>query len=666
MQPVETPRIYSGRYELTHLVARGGMAQVYRAVDRQLDRPVALKVLFPELSVDRAFVERFRREAQAAANLSHPNIVPVFDWGEDDGAYFIVMEYVEGRPLSAVLRDPERLPPRQIATIGASVASALAFAHRHNVVHRDVKPGNVLITPEGEVKVTDFGIARAVNTEESLTQTGAVMGTAAYFSPEQAEGKVVDARSDIYSLGVVLYEMCVGRPPFTGESPVAVASKHVRDAPVLPRAVNPTVPVALEAVVMKALAKNPDDRYGSAEEFRADLLRFADGRPVEAADPGATSMMMAVGAAATTHAITSTPRTQAIPVVDEGALTAEEEQQRKRRNRWLVALLILLLVALGVLGFFLLRSVGVFGGNVTVPNVVGEPLSIATQTLENDHLTVGTTTSRADNAAKDTVLATNPAHGASVAKNSAVNLVLSAGPNVPIVQVPSVTGLQLSAAIQQLQAAGLTYTVKYTTSDKPEGTVLTQEPAGGSKIKANVPIALTVSGTQTSVSVPSVLGQSPTNAGALLTRAGLNIGTQTSSCSSQFGQGLIAAQNPAGGANVPPNTAVNLVISSGSCASVPNVVGQTAQSAQSMISGAGLVANTTTDSTCPNNAQNGNVDSQNPAGGAQVASGTTVTISVCQSTTTTSASTTTTTGNTTSTTGGAQGIGAPGGAKRGR
>ncbi len=652
MQPVETPRVYCGRYELTHLVARGGMAQVYRAMDRQLDRPVALKVLFPELSVDRAFVERFRREAQAAANLSHPNIVPVFDWGEDDGTYFIVMEYVEGRPLSAVLRDPERLPPRQIATIGASVASALAFAHRHSVVHRDVKPGNVLLTPDGEVKVTDFGIARAVNTEESLTQTGAVMGTAAYFSPEQAEGKVVDARSDIYSLGVVLYEMCVGKPPFTGDSPVAVASKHVRDTPVLPRAANPAVPAALEAVVMKAMAKNPDDRYGSAEEFRADLLRFADGRPVEAADPGVTSMMTAVGAAATTRAITTTGRTQAIPPVDSGPFTTQEDLRRRRRNRWLVALLILLLVALAVLGFFLLRSVGVFGGNVTVPNVVGEPESVATQTLQNDHLSVGTTTSRASTATKGTVLSTHPAAGASVSKNSSVNLVLSAGPNVPIVQVPSVAGQQLAAAIQQLQAAGFTYTVKYTTSDKPEGTVLSQTPAGGAKVHANVPIALTVSGTQTSVSVPSVLGQSPTNAGALLTRAGLNIGSQTSACSSQYGTGLVSSQNPAGGANVPPNTAVNLVISNGSCVSVPSVIGQTASSAQSQISGAGLVANTTTDTACANNAQPGNVDGQNPAGGAEVPNGSTVNITVCQpATTTTTTSTTTPSSSTTSTTG---------------
>ncbi len=649
MQPVDTPRIYSGRYELTHLVARGGMALVYRAVDRELDRAVALKVLFPELSIDRAFVERFRREAQAAANLSHPNIVPVYDWGEDDGTYFIVMEFVEGRPLSAVLREDPPMEPERIARIGAGVAAALAFAHRHGVVHRDVKPGNILMTPEGDVKVTDFGIARAINTEESLTQTGAVMGTAAYFSPEQAEGKGVDARSDIYSLGVVLYEMSVGRPPFTGDSPIAVASKHVRDHPVLPRVANPAVPAAFEAVVMKALAKNPADRYASAEELRADLLRFADGRPVEALDPAATSVMGAVGAFDATEAVMRTGQTQVVPL-DGGIYPGsdDEEKMRKRRTRRLVALLAVLLVALAVVAFFLVRALG-GGSNVGVPDVVGLPQAVAVQTLQNDGLDVGQITSQENSRAKGTVLSTDPSSGTSVAKSSVVDLVVSAGPNVPIVTVPPVKGDPLAQAIQALNAVGLNYSVHNVSSNQPEGTVLNQFPAGGSKVKQTVKVLLTVSGNQTSVAVPSVVGQAPTAAGAILNQAHLNVGSQTGACSDTYAGGLVSAQNPQAGVTVPPNTAVSVVISTGRCATVPGVVGQDAASAQQAISAAGLVANTVFDTACPGGASSGSVDGQNPAANTQVANGSTVTISVCQSSTTTTPPTTTptTTPNTT-------------------
>src|SRR6267142_1357591 len=252
-------QVFSNRYEIDREIARGGMAEVYLARDQSLNRPVALKALFPEFAREPSFVERFRREAQAAANLNHPNIVAIYDWGQESGTYFIVMEYVEGRSLRDLVRSESPLDPNQAAEITAEIASALAFAHRNGVVHRDVKPGNVLLTRSGNVKVTDFGIARA-GASDGLTQTGSVMGTATYFSPEQAQGLAVDGRSDVYSLGVVLYEMVTGVAPLTAASPVSVAYKHVREEPVPPSQRNTDVPPALEQIIMSALAKDPDHR----------------------------------------------------------------------------------------------------------------------------------------------------------------------------------------------------------------------------------------------------------------------------------------------------------------------------------------------------------------------------------------------------------------------
>ncbi|HEX3795484.1 MAG TPA: Stk1 family PASTA domain-containing Ser/Thr kinase [Acidimicrobiales bacterium] len=646
MEPVDTPRVFSNRYELTHLIARGGMAQVYRARDRQLDRPVALKVLFPELSVDRAFVERFRREAQAAANLSHPNIVPVFDWGEDNGAYFIVMEFIDGRPLSAVLRESGPLSGQQTATIGANVAAALAFAHRNGVVHRDVKPGNVLITADGTVKVTDFGIARAMNTEESLTQTGAVMGTAAYFSPEQAEGHGVDSRSDIYSLGVVLYEMSTGKPPFTGDSPVAVASKHVRDQPVMPRVVNPAVPVALEAVIMKAMAKSPDQRYQSAEEFRADLLRFADGRPVEATDPGLTSIVAPVDA---TQAVAVTGQTPAV-MAGPSAAVSRAELDRQRRTRGLVALLVTLLVVLAVIAFFLVRSIG-SGGNVTVPSVAGESVQTATQALENLGLVVGSTSTKTSSTVtKGNVISSDPTAGTKVDKKSQVSLVVSGGPTVTNVNVPMVTGLQFLAATEALNKAGLSYKADYITSKQPSGTVISQNPPGNSQAKSTTVVKLTVSGSQSSATVPNVVGSTPVAAGGMLQSSNLTAGTQTTACSQQFAQGLVASQMPAAGTQQPTGSPVNLVVSSGPCsATVPNVVGQTQDSASSMLTGDGLTPAFTQIDCTLNGGTPGVVQTQDPAPGTTLNTPATVTMEVCEANTTTTSSggggtTTTTTG----------------------
>src|SRR5688500_4985007 len=278
------PTVFNGRYELHRRLGRGGMAEVFLARDLQLDRPVAVKVLFPEFANDPAFVARFRREAQAAANLNHPNIVSVFDWGQEHGTYFIVMEYVDGRTLAEILRADGPLPPERAVDVATDVAAALGAAHAAGVLHRDIKPGNILVAPSGRVKVADWGIGRAMDAaaEENLTQTGAVMGTATYFSPEQAQGLSLDPRSDLYSLGVVLYESLTGKPPFQGDRPVAIAYKHVQEQPRPPRSLNLDVPPELEAIVLQLLAKDPANRYASADALRDDLRRYREGGAVEA------------------------------------------------------------------------------------------------------------------------------------------------------------------------------------------------------------------------------------------------------------------------------------------------------------------------------------------------------------------------------------------------
>ena len=608
------------------------MAQVYRAHDRLLDRPVALKVLFPELSVDRAFVERFRREAQAAANLSHPNIVPVFDWGEDGGTYYIVMEYIDGQPLSQALRNGGPMPPAQVARIGAQVADALSYAHRHGVIHRDVKPGNVLLTADGQVKVTDFGIARAVNTEESLTQTGAVMGTATYFSPEQAEGVGVDARSDIYSLGVVLFEMVAGRPPFLGDTPVAIASKHVRDHPPVLRDLNPTVPPALEAIIAKAMAKSPDLRYQSAGDLEADLRRFVDGRPVTAPD-AATTAMLAGGALGATGVMGAVHPTQTVPVADGRRPVPAEE--RSNVGRWLL-LLLALLVVLGVIVYFVLRGLGYVGSNTfAMPTVRGKPAAAATAVLQGKGLDVASERPQTSTTVTKTdVISTDPAAGTNVTKGQHVTLVVSSGP-AATVTVPTVTKTQtFTSAAAILQGDTLIAKEIAKSGTKPTGTVLGQTPPAGKKVKKHSTVNVTVS-SQNAVPVPTVVGVSEATAGSRLGAANLTVGSQKSACSNQYQSGDVSAQTPPSGRTVAPRSAVNLTISSGPCpVTVPTVLHKPATAAKATLQGKGFTVASSTTSSC-SVATNGNVVTETPAGGRSVPSGSTVNIGVCKATPTT-------------------------------
>jgi len=644
----EAPRsVYNERYELVGQIARGGMAEVYLARDLRLDRPVALKVLFPELSVDRNFVERFRREAQAAANLSHPNIVPVYDWGEADHTYFIVMEFIDGETLSDIIKAEAPLLPDRAAGIGAAVAAALAFAHRYGVVHRDVKPGNVLITGDGEVKVADFGIARAAGTDESLTQTGAVMGTATYFSPEQAQGEGVDARTDIYSLGVVLYEMVTGKPPFSGNNPLAIAYKHVREEPPAPRSVNPAIPPAFEAIVLKAMAKSPEDRYDTAQALRADLLRFRQGRAVQATPivaatvPDSTRVLGAVPAGA--DATVVTPPTRRV---------VSEEQGPKRRTGAYVALLLGLLAVLAVVLFLLAHTLGLFGGSTpataSIPSVLGNSVSQATQTLQHDHFKVAT---NPPNATSGTVTDENPKAGTT--QPTATLVTLTVGPNQ--VSIPDVTGKNEADASSALQAAGFKVQVQQQPSRSAQpGVVLSQAPTGMAAQGSTV--TLTVAAAPTQVTVPDVSGDTVSQAGATLGRANLTPGSSTSEPSSSIHAGNVIRTSPPAGASVSPGSSVDLVTSSGSQqVTVPDVTGQSqGQAAATLIADGFRVVKayqpTSTQSL------NNDVVAQSPTGNTTVSAGSTVTITIGQytapttSSPTSSSTSTTGPGGTTSTT----------------
>ncbi|HVM41360.1 MAG TPA: Stk1 family PASTA domain-containing Ser/Thr kinase, partial [Acidimicrobiia bacterium] len=557
------PELYSNRYEILRHVARGGMAEVYLARDHLLDRPVALKVLFPEYARDEAFVERFRREAKAAAQLNHPNIVAVYDWGEEGGTYFIVMEYVEGQSLRDMIHREGPLLPERAAEITADIAAALGFAHRHGVVHRDVKPGNVLITSHGQVKVTDFGIARG-REAGALTRTGMVMGTATYFSPEQAQGLDVDPRSDVYSLGVVLYEMAVGSAPFSGDDPVAIAYQHVREEATPPSVRNPDVPVDLERVILTALAKTPADRYPSAEDMRADLIRFTRGLPV-AATP-VTAMMAETADATMVGRAATADHTQAVDRTMVGAgpppTPYEEPSGNRRMAAYIVTLIALLLVVAGLL-YLLARSLGIVGGggSVVVPEVVGMQLDEARQELEDLGLEVDPEFVENAEVPENQVFAQDPEAGEKVDEGDVVVVRVSQG--VGSAPVPDVIDREFEAAEEILEDAGFDVRRAAEFSDEvEEGRVIRTSPEAGEEAELGTTVTVVVSSGSEPVEVPNVVGQSAVDAAETLAAAGFDVET-TRQPSDSVAEGDVISMNPAAGTQAERGTTVTIVVSSG-------------------------------------------------------------------------------------------------------
>ncbi len=551
------PRLLGDRYELDGVVGRGGMAEVYRAHDIRLDRTVAIKTLRIDLARDQTFQARFRREAQSAASLNNPSIVAVYDTGEDMATGlpvpYIVMEYVDGRTVRDLLQADHRLLPERALEIVDGVLGALDYSHQSGIVHLDIKPGNVMVTRNGDIKVMDFGIARAMSDDQAtMTQTAQVIGTAQYLSPEQARGERVDARSDLYSTGCLMYELLTGRPPFTGDSPVAIAYQHVRENPVPPSVVDPEIPSWADAIVLKAMAKDPADRYQSAAEMRMDVQRAMNGMAVAAP----TRMDMYGRTQQMGGATVMASPTTAVPPYGYGQDESDGGPPRRsyRALLWILGLL----VVLGAVGALAYMMFGGSGKTYAVPLVQGLPQAKAVQEVSAAHLQPKVADKPSSGVTKGDVISTNPAEGDTVKVNTVVTLFVSSGPNQ--VTVPNVVGESASAAQGQLSNLGLTVRqVPDSTSNQPAGTVTRQSPGGNAQVSPGSTITISVSGGE--VTVQSVVGDSAATAVSVLQSQGLTVitkqGTQAGAT-----PGNVFAQTPAANTSVPQHSQVTIYVQS--------------------------------------------------------------------------------------------------------
>jgi beta-lactam-binding protein with PASTA domain/tRNA A-37 threonylcarbamoyl transferase component Bud32 len=637
------PVVVNGRYELGRRIGRGGMAEVFVARDKLLDRPVAIKILFAEYAKDPLFVERFRREAMSAASLNHPNIVGVYDWGQVDTTYYIAMEYVQGRTLADILQKHERLSVLQACDIALDIASALSSAHAAGVAHRDIKPANVIVSATGHVKVADFGIARAIGAaiEQGLTQTGAVMGTATYFSPEQAQGAQPDPRSDLYSLGVIMYEMLAGQPPFTGENAIAIAYKQVHDAPIPLRTKNPEVSPAFSAIVMKCLAKDRDRRYPTALALADDLRRFVDGKEVLAlldeqaaiADAGPTTQLPVVDGDMNDEAYDAQPTT-VLPSTGRRGLGSAgsrggdyppyDDVVPRRTAAWLLGSVvsILALVAVAIFGFRALTDENA-GANISIPNVIGLNIEEAKSLLIDLGLTPIEDPKVRDNASNDIVYEQSPT--ANTLARQGENVILVYNPGFVPVIVPNLVGLSVQEATDVLKQVGLRLVVdKFVASlDIPANQILLQSPTAGLGARPNSGVTVDVSGGTNTVRVPDVIGDEQGAAVKLLTATPLNfVVTVVSEASDVIEAGRVIRSDPLGDTAVAPGGPITLYVSTGKpLVAVPNVVGQDGASSATQLASLGFVVTLDDQPLAAGDPLNGKVLSQSVAGGTTVVPG---------------------------------------------
>lgn len=610
-----TPQHLSDRYELGEILGFGGMSEVHLARDLRLHRDVAVKVLRADLARDPSFYLRFRREAQNAAALNHPAIVAVYDTGEAETAAgplpYIVMEYVDGITLRDIVHNEGPIPPRKAIEIIADACQALNFSHQHGIIHRDVKPANIMISRTGAVKVMDFGIARALADSSSVTQTAAVIGTAQYLSPEQARGDSVDARSDVYSLGCVLYEILTGEPPFIGDSPVSVAYQHVREAPVPPSVKNEAISADLDAVVLKALAKNPDNRYQTAAEMRADLVRVHNGEPPEApkvlTDADRSSLISAAAANRSAQPMQVPPRQS-----DFGT----RRTSRGSVGRWLIAVVVLAVLTVAVT--WAINAISGPTHSVQIPSVKDQSSADAIATLQNKGFKVRTLQKPNSTVPPDHVISTDPGAGEAAEQGSEVTINVSTGPEQR--EIPDVSNLSYSDAVRRLTAAGFGKVKQVPTPSTPEqrDRVVGTSPPANQTAPVTFEISVLVGTGPANVDVPDVAGQTEDQARATLTAAGFTNIVSAPTDSPQPAGSVIGTTPPAG-QSVPKDSVIQLQVSKGNQFVMPDLTGMFWTDAEPQLRALGWTGILVKGADVPGNDQQRNrVVYQSPAPGSGV------------------------------------------------